>query len=214
MHEVKILELSASEEERASTLYENSFVIDCMQGTWEWHPDMPGNFQKTTKAGITAINEPCVDINFGFVEATRNIASRYQWIEQNPEFVQLVRTVEDIHRAKDEKKLGFILGLQNAEPMGKDLIKLRILTELGIKIIGLTYQYSNYLGDGAAELANGGLSTFGMETVEEMNRLGIIVDLSHVGEQTSLCTRKGKSATCLFSRERSVHSQPYAKLHR
>lgn len=111
----------------------------------------------------------------------------------------MVRSIEDLQRAKSEKKLGFILGLQNAKPIGKDLLKLRILAEVGIKIIGLIYQYSNDIGDGVAEPANGGLSTFDMAVIEEMNQLGIIVDLSHVGEQTSLDAIEMAKAPPVFS---------------
>ena len=93
-------------------------------------------------------------------------------------------TVDDIHKAKLEQKTGVILGWQNATPIENDLNNLSIFYELGIRINQLTYYERNLLGNGCYERRDEGLSHFGIDAVREMNELGILIDLSHCGDQT------------------------------
>jgi membrane dipeptidase len=67
-----------------------------------------------------------------------------------------------------------------------ELRHIRLFFELGIRMMHVTYNRRNLLGDGCAELANGGLSDLGRAAVAEMNRVGVIVDVAHSGWQTSL----------------------------
>jgi membrane dipeptidase len=83
-------------------------------------------------------------------------------------------------------KVGIIFGFQNTTPIEDDLYMLSIFKELGVRIIQLTYMERNYVGDGCLEQSDCGLSRFGQEVIEEMNRLGILVDLSHVGYRTTM----------------------------
>jgi membrane dipeptidase len=76
--------------------------------------------------------------------------------------------------------------LQNSTLIGDDLAKLTDLKEKGIRIIQLTYNMRNLVGDGCLERQNSGLSTFGMELVVRMNEMGLLVDLSHCGDATTL----------------------------
>ncbi len=78
------------------------------------------------------------------------------------------------------------MGLQNALPIGDDLGHVEIYYGLGIRLIQLTYNDRNQVGDGCLERANGGLTAFGIDLIEKMNQLGMIVDLSHCGHRTTL----------------------------
>ena len=96
-----------------------------------------------------------------------------------------VETVDDIHRAKREGKTGIIFGWQNTSPIENDLDRLALFHKLGVRIMQVTYHERNLLGDGCMERQDGGLTNFGIDAVQEMNRLGILLDLSHVGIATT-----------------------------
>ena len=88
-------------------------------------------------------------------------------------------------KAKEEGKTGIILGWQNVTGIEDQIGYLGLFKELGIGIIQLAYNTQNLVGTGCYESKDGGLSDFGREVVAEMNRLGILCDLSHVGAKTS-----------------------------
>ncbi len=100
--------------------------------------------------------------------------------------VRHVEKVEDIFEAKKNGQLGVIFGVQNAGWIGTERERIRILHKLGLRSLQLTYMERNLLGDGCLEPENRGLTNFGMQVVRECNRLGIVVDCSHVGQRTSI----------------------------
>ena len=105
--------------------------------------------------------------------------------EMSPK-VRHVEKVEDIFEAKKNGQLGVIFGVQNSSWIGSERERIRLLYKLGLRSLQLTYMERNLLGDGCLEPENKGLTNFGMQVVRECNRLGILIDCSHVGRQTSL----------------------------
>ena len=91
-------------------------------------------------------------------------------------------------QARQDGKVGVVLGWQNANPIGNDLDRLELFHALGVKIIQVTYNERNLLGNGCYERNDEGLSKFGLDAIKEMNRLGILIDLSHVGDRTTIET--------------------------
>ncbi len=81
------------------------------------------------------------------------------------------------------EKIYSVLSLEGADALGNDLSILRLLYRLGVRQVGLTWNYANALADGCKEKRNGGLTNFGRECVKEMVRLGMIVDVSHLSER-------------------------------
>ena len=94
-------------------------------------------------------------------------------------------TVEDILEAKERDKLAVILQFQNSLPIEHDVRLLEVWYKLGVRIVQLTYNPRNLVGDGCAEKTDCGLSEFGQKVVEEMNRIGMVIDLSHVGHKST-----------------------------
>jgi membrane dipeptidase len=92
----------------------------------------------------------------------------------------------DLDAAARRNVIGLIYYLQNVTLIGDDLDRLADLKDKGIRIIQLTYNMRNLAGDGCLERQNSGLSTFGVELVERMNAMGLLVDLSHCGEATTI----------------------------
>ncbi len=141
-------------------------------------------FEDMHRGGLTAANCTC-SIWEGFRGTMDNVAQWKRWFEECDDILLQVHTTADIHRAKREGKVGIILGWQNTSGIEDQLGHLRSFKDLGVGVMQLTYNTQNFVGSGCFDSNDGGLSDFGREVVDEMNRLGILVDLSHVGPKTS-----------------------------
>lgn len=144
----------------------------------------PEVFRDMQKGGITAANCTCC-IWEGFTATMQNIMQWKAWFRDHSDLILQVRTTADIRRAKAESKTGIILGWQNVSGMEDQIGYLSLFKELGIGIIQMAYNTQNLVATGCYEGQDGGLSDFGREVVAEMNRLGILCDLSHVGGKSS-----------------------------
>ena len=121
-----------------------------------------------------------------FEDMKAEIAAYEAHIDAMSTRLSRIRSVADIDRAEAAKTIGLVYYPQNATPLERDLGRLDTLYDLGVRILQLTYNHRNLLGDGSAERTNAGLSTYGLEVVERMNEIGMLVDVSHSGEQTTL----------------------------
>lgn len=109
------------------------------------------------------------------LEEARNIAAMH------PADVAVVETREDLERALAEDRIGLVLAIEGSEPVGHSLGVLETLWRLGVRCMSLTWNRRTMLADGAGEAATGaGLTSLGEEAVAEMERLGMIVDVSHL----------------------------------
>ena len=100
------------------------------------------------------------------------------------------QSVEDIYSAKKEGKIAWFISLESATMIENELDRIEILYGFGARMMGITYSESNCLGSGLKEKNDGGLTSFGREAVERMNKIGIAIDVSHSGDKTSLDTIK------------------------
>ena len=161
-------------------VYEKAIVIDGLVITRGWDQD---SFDALAQSGYTGFNTSLASRNLA--SAMRSLAEWRQRIDDNPERLIYATTADDFVRAKKENKVAVMLGFQNATMIEKSIDNLDTLYAAGTRWIQLTYNERNLLGDGCTERTNAGLSDFGIEAVERMNELGIIVDLSHCGRQTT-----------------------------
>jgi membrane dipeptidase len=161
--------------------FRDAIVIDAINPS-RWGD--AGLFQAAKAGGLTAVNIT-VAIWEDFVTTLANITDWLDWFQRYSEHITPVRAAGDILAAKQGGRIGIILGFQNAAPIENNLRRLRLFYELGVRIIQLTYNDRNLLGDGCYEPRDGGLTRLGREAVREMNRLGILIDLSHVGDRTA-----------------------------
>ncbi|WP_458413831.1 dipeptidase [Schinkia sp. CFF1] len=95
--------------------------------------------------------------------------------------MKIILEKEDILKLKDDE-IGAILTLEGCDAIGHDIVRLKTLYRLGVRSVGLTWNYANAVADGALEKRNGGLTNFGREVVELNNQLRIWTDVSHLGE--------------------------------
>jgi len=137
--------------------------------------------------------------------------ARWQRKIDSLDYLVKATTFKDIERAKADGKHAIIMGFQDSDHFGRDLDKLQLFYDLGIRIIQLTYNLRNLVGSGCTERADGGLSLFGVEVVKRMNELGILVDVSHCGYQTTMDAIEISSVpvavTHSFSREVYEHAR-------
>ena len=104
------------------------------------------------------------------------------------DFIARGETLDDIRSAKANGQIAFIASLEAATPIENEVDRLDILYGLGIRSSGIAYSEANTLGSGLKEARDGGLTEFGRQAVKRMNKLGIAIDISHSGDQTSLDT--------------------------
>ena len=208
--------LAAGQDEVAG-LYGRSIVIDMLANPGSmnvsWPPRGPLSERQRDairSSGITAIN---VTVSSDFEGSVRNIALWQGEADRYPELLSIVRRHADIAAAKHNKTLGLMLGFQNTDMIDRDITRLDMFHRLGIRIIQLTYNDRNYVGDGCLEQANGGLSQFGREVVARLNALGVAVDLSHCGTQTTAdgIAASAKPPLITHSGCREVYRHPRSK---
>ena len=96
------------------------------------------------------------------------------------------KTSNDILKAKQDKKVAIIFGFQNSAPIANDIFLVEKFFDKGLRFMQLTYNNQTPLAGGCFEPKDSGVSRFGKAVIEEMNRLGMIVDLSHAGKQTCI----------------------------
>lgn len=118
-----------------------------------------------------------------FNETIKLIDFFYEKIQKNSEKINIVLNSNDIENNFKNNKKNAILSIEGAEAIEGDLGKLRTLYRLGVRAMGLTWNFANEVADGIMEGRGGGLTDFGFEVISEMNRLGMMIDVSHLSEK-------------------------------
>ena len=170
--------------------YERAIAIDCLASPGPFNtPDATANpltaemVANAKSSGITAVNLTVSASSFA--DTFRQMSYWERELQAHPDVLMKVYSVGDIRRAKETKRLGLIYGFQNATMLEGDAENVDAFQRFGVRIIQLTYNDRNLLGDGCLEPANAGLSRYGRDVVARMNELRMVVDLSHCGLQTT-----------------------------
>lgn len=174
--------MKVATEDTARQLYNEALVIDGLNVS-NWHS--PAVYQSLSAGGVTAINAT-IAVWEGYRDTMDNIAAWLRRFRQYDSILVQATTAKHILQVKRAGKVGVVLGWQNASPIENDLDRLALFHALGVRIMQITYNERNLLGNGCYERTDDGLSNFGVDAVREMNRLGILIDLSHVGDRTTL----------------------------
>ena len=129
-------------------------------------------------------------------------------IQRHQGSLMAVRSASDFDHAANAGKIGLMAAIEGGDQLDGSLEHLRSAYVRGVRSVGIAYDHHNNIGDGAMAMpgsktfaapANGGLSAFGRQVVKEINRLGMMVDLSHAGEQTALDAIRLSKAPVIFS---------------
>ena len=123
----------------------------------------------------------------GLQETTKAAAQVLATIRENSDEMVQATTVAEMRQAKRDGKAAVVFSTQNASCLEGDPGLLEVYHRLGYRVMGITYSGANFLGAGCAELTRDaqGLTFVGVEVVQEMNRLGILIDMSHSGDATT-----------------------------
>lgn len=137
-------------------------------------------------------------------ETIHKIAKERQFFRSRPEEYVLVETTADIARAKAEGKLAVIFHFQGSNPVDNDVHMVETYYRLGVRHILLVYNLKNPVGDGCKERTDAGLSRFGEALIQEMNRVGMIIDCSHTGYRTSMEAMEISQDPVIFSHSNAL----------
>lgn len=142
-------------------------------------------------SGVTAANISIMPDDT-FDSAVQSVSNFLYKLEQLQDIVIKATSVKDVKKAKQEGKHAIFWNFQNTlvfgggEDLERELNRINFFYRLGIRAVQLTYNLRNFVGDGCTERYQSGLSYYGLKVVERMNHLGILVDVSHCGSQTTL----------------------------
>ena len=188
---------------RAAHVHANAIVIDGMCPDHIAHPHSTLRFnepylQKLVDGGITAFNQSGLAAGT-FKGGVKLLRVWHRRVAHNADRALFVTRAEDIGRAKAERKVGVIIGTRDPAVIEDDTDYIEPLYRTGLRTLQLTYNERSLLGDGCQERVQGGLTDFGIAAVEEMNRVGMIVDLSHAGEATAIEATRVSRAPVIIS---------------
>ena len=174
--------------------YASAIVIDALGGPGGFEPGVPDDavllprFVDDVRAsGITAVNLTVGEVGNGtglFEKAVAAIAGAEHELAAHPDVFLKVLRPSDLAVAKSTNRLGLIYGFEDSSMLEGDLKRLNLFYDLGVRICQPTYNQRNLMGDGCLEPNDGGLSRLGHDFVAEMNRLHMLLDLSHAGPRT------------------------------
>jgi membrane dipeptidase len=201
------VELSAVEEARADRLAADALMISLHEhlGVFparvEETPDYIREGRMAT--GFEALSRSLWDAAFdNLTDGLSQIESKsgWKWTEvladlgmrlcdlAHQDDVVVARSVRDLLAAKEQGRLAWLASLEGAAMIENELDRIDVLYGFGVRMLGVTYSESNALGSGLKEPRDGGLTLFGRRAVERMNRVGMLIDCSHTGDQTALDT--------------------------
>lgn len=174
--------------------YANTLVVDALGGVGGSDPSAapgaPLNAQDLADVRASGMSLCHMTVNQvgnvpdAFEQTLAAIALGERELAAHPDVFLKVLSGTDIARAKETKRLGIAYGFQDTWPLGPNLDRLDMFHGLGVRVIQLTYNKRNLVGDGCLEPSNTGLSDFGRKLVEALNARRILVDLAHAGQRT------------------------------
>jgi membrane dipeptidase len=211
---------AADYSERAIRLVRESLVIDMLSplslnfplfAKWEAQPELFGvaEFRRYQDSGINVFHIAVGTGGSRAYDNTLDFVSKWNsFLAGQDERFMRIDSVGDFERVKKSGKVGILIGLQNSEHF-RTPEDVSYFYGLGQRVSQLTYNARNYIGDGSTERTNNGLSDFGVAIVERMNRVGMAVDVSHCGEQTSIdaCGVSKKPVLITHSNARALNPQ-------
>ena len=141
-------------------------------------------FEINREAGLDAVHTTIV-YHEDFNELLNEIKKWEKLFEKNSDLIFLGKSFKDIEKANIEKKTAIFFGFQNCSPIEDDINLVEKVHELGCRFMQLTYNNQSLLATGCYEKVDSGVTNFGREVIKEMNRVGIVVDMSHSAEKST-----------------------------
>ncbi len=157
------------------------YRIDGLQYA-NWSPEI---FRQMREGAVDAVHVT-IAYHENFRETVLNIEQWNRWFEVHDDLIMMGRTGDDVRRARETNRTAIFFGFQNPSPIEDDIGLVEIVHTLGGRFMQLTYNNQSLLATGCYEADDTGLTRMGREVVAEMNRVGLVVDMSHSGERSTL----------------------------
>ena len=158
-----------------------TYRIDNLQYC-NWSRDI---FLINREAGLNAVHVTLV-YHEDYDEFLQRVKEWDRFFEENSDLIFLGKTFEDITKAQSDNKTAIFFGFQNCSPIEDDINLIEKVHEHGCRFMQLTYNNQSLLATGCYEKNDSGVTNFGREAIKEMNRVGIVVDMSHSAEKSTL----------------------------
>ena len=157
------------------------FKIDNLQYC-NWSREV---FEINRKAGLDAVHVTIV-YHEDYDELLKEVKKWDKYFLDNADLIFLGKSFKDIEKAKLENKTAIFFGFQNCSPIEDDINLVEKVHQLGCRFMQLTYNNQSLLATGCYEKIDSGVTNFGREVIKEMNRVGVVVDMSHSAEKSTL----------------------------
>ncbi|WAP69803.1 membrane dipeptidase [Jiella pelagia] len=157
------------------------FLIDGLQYA-NWSERI---FRQMRDGGVDAVHVT-IAYHETFRETVANFERWNRWFEDFPDLILRGTTGDDVRRAKETNRTAIFFGFQNPSPIEDDIGLVEILHQLGARFMQLSYNNQSLLATGCYEAEDPGLTRMGREVIGEMNRVGLVVDMSHSAERSTL----------------------------
>jgi membrane dipeptidase len=196
---------AASTSSIAEGLHRSAVIVDgtCPMQYWR------GHFEEWIEGGAT-----CTVVTVAFAsqsarEALHEIGQTYKLLGERDDLL-LATDVADIALAKQSGRLAVVFQFQGTGPIEYDPGLLEVFWRLGVRMVQIAYNRRNPLCDGCEEDADAGLSILGRQAIAEMNRLGLLIDVTHTGQRSALEAIEASTAPCIASHcnPLAVHASP------
>ena len=142
-------------------------------------------FRQMREGGVDAVHVT-IAYHETFRETVLNIERWNRWLERFPDLIFQGRWAEDVRRARDTGRTAIFFGFQNPSPIEDDIGLVEIAHTLGVRFMQLSYNNQSLLATGCYEALDCGLTRMGRQVIKEMNRVGLVVDMSHSGDRSTL----------------------------
>ena len=142
-------------------------------------------FEINRSAGLDAVHVTIV-YHEDFDELQLEIKKWEKLFHENSDLIFLGKNFQDIDKANKENKTAIFFGFQNCSPIEDDINLVEKVHQLGCRFMQLTYNNQSLLATGCYEKVDSGVTNFGREVIREMNRLGLVVDMSHSAEKSTI----------------------------
>ncbi|MCG8563376.1 MAG: dipeptidase [Hyphomicrobiales bacterium] len=184
---------------------------------WDAHscmPLLPGvDLSGLARYRDSGINYVCLNVGMDMNPVTdviRVLAHFRSWLRDRPEDYVLAGSVADIRAAEAGGRLAVAFDLEGALPLAGDLAMVQLYHDLGVRQMHFAYNRNNHVGGGCHD-SDIPLSAFGRALVEEINRVGLLMDCSHTGRRTSLDIMEASSKPVVFSHSNSKSLRDHAR---
>jgi membrane dipeptidase len=174
---------------------------DVGEPTPRFHTDLPRLEEGGVRGQFWSVYVPSdLPTDQAVIQTFEQVDAFLRLLRTHPDRLELARTADDVERISAHGKVASMIGLEGGHSIGGSLGTLRVLAELGARYLTLTHNDDTAWADSGTGLhTNGGLTAFGEEVVRELNRLGVLVDLSHVSEDTMRQAIEVSRAPVIFS---------------